>query len=147
MFLEGRIFKDGKSWAAEIPTLDFETQAKTQKEALTMIEDLCNVMFETDKTGIRDFSIELVDKQNGIFKFSTPHIAELLPYILKRQRSLAAISQGELARRVGSKSHNSIAAYELGDRQPTVQKLAEILAGLDLDLGISITTKKERIDA
>lgn len=147
MFLEGRIFKEGKLWGAEIPALDFETQGKTQKEAISMIEDLCRLMFETDQTGINEFTIELIDKQNGVIKFSTPHIVELLPYILKRQRSLAAISQGELARRVGSKSHNAIAAYELGDRQPTVQKLAEILAGLGLDLGITVAAKKERIEA
>lgn len=40
MEIQGKVWKDGKFWLIEVPTLDAMTQGRTRKEALFMIEDL-----------------------------------------------------------------------------------------------------------
>ena len=44
MRVQGRIFKDGKFWLAEVPMLDAMTQGRTEKEALVMVKDLVETL-------------------------------------------------------------------------------------------------------
>ena len=40
MKFQGKAFKSGKFWLAEIPFLELMTQGRTKKELLLMVEDL-----------------------------------------------------------------------------------------------------------
>ena len=40
MRFQGKVYKDGKFWLAEIPMLDAMTQGYTKKEACVMVKDL-----------------------------------------------------------------------------------------------------------
>lgn len=40
MRLNGRVYKDGRFWLAEVPMLDAMTQGRTREEALAMVADL-----------------------------------------------------------------------------------------------------------
>ena len=51
MKFQGKAFKSGKFWLAEIPFLELMTQGRTKKELLLMVEDLFITL--ADKKGIR----------------------------------------------------------------------------------------------
>ena len=40
MKFQGRAFKNGKFWLADIPFLELMTQGRTKRELLLMVEDL-----------------------------------------------------------------------------------------------------------
>jgi len=44
MRFEGKVFRDGRFWLAEIPLLEAMTQGRTRKEALQMIGDWLETM-------------------------------------------------------------------------------------------------------
>ena len=44
MRFEGKVFRDGRFWLAEIPLLDASTQGRTRREALSMIGDWLETM-------------------------------------------------------------------------------------------------------
>lgn len=44
MRFEGRVFRDGRFWLAEIPLLDALTQGRTRAEALRMASDWLETM-------------------------------------------------------------------------------------------------------
>jgi len=41
---QGKVYKDGKFWLAEIPILDAMTQGYTRKEAYIMVKDLLETL-------------------------------------------------------------------------------------------------------
>jgi predicted RNase H-like HicB family nuclease len=46
MRYQGRVYKDGTFWLAEIPVLDLMTQGKTRKEAYAMAVDMVETMVD-----------------------------------------------------------------------------------------------------
>ncbi len=49
MELQGKVWKDGKFWLVEIPSLDVMTQGKSKKDALRMIEDAVAGLIECER--------------------------------------------------------------------------------------------------
>ena len=125
MQLEGRVWKDGKFWLAEIPALDYVTQGHTKNEALSMAKNI--VRTGVDKTG---FKVSLKELEGNTFFIETNDPVALLAHMLKRLRQKNGLSVREASKRLGSSSPNAFGVYEQGRVAPTIGKLEELLKAL-----------------
>ncbi|MGC1879118.1 MAG: type II toxin-antitoxin system HicB family antitoxin [Rhabdochlamydiaceae bacterium] len=129
MEMEGKIWKDGKFWLVEVPTLDAMTQGKTRKEALAMIEDLVLEMarcyFNDDIEN--DFKITVTDYKKDIIGVTSNDNKLLLALSLRKQREKSGSTVREVAERLGSKSPNAYAQYEKGKIRISLDKYEQLL--------------------
>ncbi len=122
MRFQGKVYKDGKFWLAEVPIFAALTQGRTRKEAFTMIAD----WFETliDRPG---FSVAVHVGKHGEFEVSASDTKAMVCLLLQRQRQSHGFSLADAADRLGAKSRNAYARYERGTSAPTVEKLDQLL--------------------
>jgi len=134
MRFQGKIYKDGKFWLAEIPILEAMTQGHTRKEALEMVADMVETM--ANKKG---FKAEVVLGSGGNFEVGSEDLKPLISLLLQRKRELSNLSLAQAAERLGASSRNAYARYEQGRSVPTVVKLNELLNAVcpNTDLVIS----------
>ena len=133
---------EAPDYFVEIPDLELYTQAESLDDALEMARDVIKLMFK--EAGIKSFAVDWENKDAGSFSVRTSDIDGLLAFVMKRKRHEAGITLQELAKKMGFKSHNSVAAYEMADRSPTVGKFAEIAEGLGYELVISLQKKGKK---
>ena len=122
MRFEGRVFRDGKWWLAEIPILDAMTQGHTRKEALEMIVDWLETMVDR-----KLFRARVFPRGRNEFEVAGTDAAAMTALLLRRRRLASGASLRDIATRLGSSSRNSYARYERGDAVPTVEKLDALL--------------------
>lgn len=122
MRFQGKLYKDGKFWLAEVPIFAAMTQGRTRKEALAMIAD----WFETiiNRPG---FSVTVHEGKKEDFEISASDTKAMVCLLLQRQRQLSGLSLAGAAERLGAKSRNAYARYEQGASVPTVEKLDQLL--------------------
>jgi hypothetical protein len=128
MKFDGRLFKDGKFWMAEIPALDYLTQGRTKQEALDMAVDIV-------VTGLDRSDVNIVAMADGKDRFviTSDNSVALIAHMLKRQRQKKGITVREVSARLGSNSPNAFGVYEQGKSAPTLEKLEELLHAIDPD--------------
>ena len=135
MELEGKIWKDGKSWLVEVPALDVCTQGHTRKEALRMIADAIEVLiggyFSEDK--LKNFKIHVQDYKNGAIWVSSSDNRLLLSFSLIRQREISKSTVREVSERLGSKSPHAYAQYERGKMRVTLDQYERLLRAVNPD--------------
>ena len=122
MRFQGKIYKDGKWWLAEVPIFAAMTQGRTRKEALAMIAD----WFET-LIARPEFSVTVHEGKKGKFEISASDTKAMVCLLLQRQRQLSGLSLAGAAERLGAKSRNAYARYEQGASTPTIEKLDQLL--------------------
>ena len=122
MRFNGRVYKDGKYWLAEVPILGVMTQGRTRKEALAMAGDLLETL--ANRPGL---SVQVHPGKHGEFEVSSPDTRGMISLLLRRQRQQSGLSLAEAADRLGAKSRNAYARYEQGVSVPTLDKLDELL--------------------
>jgi hypothetical protein len=122
MRFEGKVFRDGRFWLAEIPLLDAMTQGRTRKEALAMIGDWLETMVDRD-----GFRAEVHPRGSSEFEVAGSDVAAMTALLLRRRREASGASLRDVAARLGSNSSNAYARYERGDAVPTVDKLDALL--------------------
>lgn len=125
MRLSGCVFRAGKHWIIEVPILGIVTQGYTKKDAFKMIVDAIQSL--VDKEG---FKIELFPGRDKYFEISSPDIAALTAFLLRRQRTKHGLTLVEVSERMGAKSHNAYARYEQGRSVPSIEKLSRLLSVL-----------------
>jgi len=133
MRFEGRIWKDGRFWLVEVPSLDVMTQGHTRREALSMIADA--IKGYVDKPG---FKVTVRARSDDTFDVGSHDTAALTALLLKRRRQASGLTLAEVAKRLGAQSHNAYARYEQGRSVPTIDKLVELLAVVDKDHDVVI---------
>lgn len=122
MRFEGKIFRSGKWWLAEIPLLDAMTQGRTRKEALEMVADWLETMI-----GRREFRATVFARGKAEFEVAGSNAAAMTALLLRRRREASGSSLRDIASRLGAASRNAYARYERGDAVPTVEKLDALL--------------------
>lgn len=122
MRFQGKVYKDGNFWLAEVPIFDAMTQGRTRKEALEMIAD----WFET-VANCPHFSITVYGGKKGEFEIGASDTRLMIRLLLQRQRQISGLSLAAAAERLGAKSRNAYARYERGTSVPSVEKLDQLL--------------------
>ena len=125
MRFQGRVFRDGRHWLAEIPILDAMTEGRTKGEAFAMAGDLVESL-----VGKADFHAEVHIGRAGQFEVGANDVRALVALLLRRRRESSGLSLAEAAQKLGAKSRNAYARYEQGAAVPTVEKLNELLAAV-----------------
>ena len=128
MRLAGRVFKIGRYWAIEVPILGVVTQGHTKKEAYEMILDAIESL--VNKKG---FKAEVFPGKGPYFEVSSPDLAALTAFLLRRQRMKRGLTLMEVSKRLGAKSLNTYARYEQGKSIPTIEKFSQLLCALSPD--------------
>ena len=129
MELEAKIYKDGKFWLVEVPSLDTMTQGKTRKEALSMTKSLVRQMIISyfKDEDIANFRITLSDYGKDVIGITANDTKLLLALSLRRQRETSGSTIKEAAERLGSKYPNSYAQYEKGETSISIEKFEHFL--------------------
>lgn len=143
MRFQGKVYKDGKFWLAEVPIFEAMTQGRTRQEALAMIADWFATLVNRPS-----FSVTVHEGKRGNFEISSPDTRAMVSLLLQRQRQLSGLSLAAAAKRLGVRSRNAYARYERGVSAPTIEKLDELLqavsGGRDFVLLPSSLEKAER---
>ncbi len=129
MEIQGKVWKDGKFWLVEVPTLDAMTQGKTRKEALSMIEDLVLEMtrsYFSNDIG-KDFAVTVIDYKKDVIGITSNDTKLLLALSLRKQREKSGSTVREVAERLGSKSPNAYAQYEKGRTSISLENYERLL--------------------
>jgi hypothetical protein len=126
MELEGRVFKSGKFWLAEIPGLDYLTQGHSLKEALEMARDIV-------QTGIdkKNVVVKVTPLSKESFIVTASDSRAMIAHMLKRLRQKHGLTVREVSKRMGSSSPNAFGSYEQGRVAPTLDKLEELIHAID----------------
>ncbi len=126
MRVEGRIRRDGKWWAVEVPLLNLFTEGRTKKEAFEMVADAARLLADDDS-----LEIDLFPTGGESFELGSDDKAAFYGLLLRRQRQANGLSLRDVAERMGMKSRNAYARYEQGRAVPTIQKFAELLKAVN----------------
>ena len=124
----GKVYKDGTFWLAEISILNATTQGYTRKEAYEMVKDLIETLANRPK-----FSVTVHPGKTGNFEISSHDTRTMISLLLRRQREKSGLSLSEVADRLGVKSRNAYARYEQGTSAPTLEKLDQLLKAVSPD--------------
>ena len=125
MRFEGRVFKQGRYWAIEVPVLGLVTQGRTKKDALAMIADAIESLVNRE-----GFRVEVFPGKGETFEVGSQDQPALTALLLRRQRVLSGLSLAEVAKRLGASSLNAYARYEQGRTQPTLAQFSKLLAAV-----------------
>lgn len=125
MRLEGRISRQGKYWAVDVPIIGVYTQGRTKKEAFVMVADAIESV--VNKEG---FKIKVFPGREDYFEIGADDQRSLIAYLLKWQRSKSGLTLSEASKRMGMKSHNSYARYEQGRAMPTIEQLNKLFSAV-----------------
>ena len=125
MRFEGRVFKQGRYWAIEVPVLGLVTQGRTKKDALAMIADAIESLVNRER-----FRVEVFPGKGEAFEVGSQDQPALTALLLRRQRVLSGLSLAEVAKRLGASSLNAYARYEQGRTHPTLAQFSKLLAAV-----------------
>jgi DNA-binding XRE family transcriptional regulator len=136
MHFQGKIYREGKQWLAEVALFDAITQGRTRAEALGMIADWFATMLDRSNVGVR-----VVNASSSVFEIAADDARPMISLLLRRQRQRSGLSLAAVAERLGVKSRNAYARYEQGNTAPTVEKLVELLHAIapDRDLLVDLS--------
>jgi hypothetical protein len=142
MKLEGRVWKDGKWWLVGVSLLDVMTQGHTKAGALEMIADAVESL-----VNVEGFKVTVSGAKGENFYIGANRPAQLVALLLRRQRAAHQLSLADVTERLGQSSRGSYARYEAGKREPSIEKLGELLGAIDpsLDFVIQSTAPKGRL--
>ena len=139
MRFEGRMHKEGRYWAIEVPILGVVTQGRTRSDAYVMVADAIEAL--VNRSG---FSVEVFPGEAGYFEVGSCEFAPLTALMLKRQRLMNGVTLAEAAKRLGSSSPNTYARYELGRTVSSVEQLGRLLVVVSLGSDLLIVTSRQK---
>ena len=129
MELEGRIWKEGKYWIVEVPSLDVSTQGKIKKEALVMIKDaVLELVYSYYK---KKCNIKINEYKNKVIGIVASDKKLLLSLSLRRQREKESLTIREVSKRLGSKSPNAYYQYERGQINLSLDQYEKIIKAIN----------------
>lgn len=131
----GRISRQGRLWAVEVPVLHVYTQGRTKKEAYEMVADAIEML--VDKDG---FHVDVYPGDEGYLEVGSDDEACLVALLLRQQRLGSGLTLVEVARKLEARSHNAYARYEQGHCVPTIEKLTELLRALGNDFVLDMSS-------
>jgi predicted RNase H-like HicB family nuclease/predicted RNA binding protein YcfA (HicA-like mRNA interferase family) len=133
MEIEGKIWKSGKFWLVEVPTIDVCTQGHTRKEALAMITDAIKELMMTyfSEEQANDLEVHVTDYKKDVIGITTSNNSLMLAFSLIRQREMSKSTIREVSERLGSKSPNAYAQYEKGKMRITLDQYERLLQAVN----------------
>lgn len=138
---EGRVFKSGKIWSVEVPTLDVVTQGKSKKNAYFMIKDAVELL--VDHTG---FEVEVTPLSGDKFLLRAGRSEDdkyLVALLLKQQRAKYGLSLSQVAEKLGITKH-AYAQYEQARSLPSLTKIEEFVYAMSKHAHLVVNVFEEK---
>jgi len=150
MKLEGKLFKDGRTWIVEVPALELVTQGTSRSDAMVMIEDAVESLVNCE-----GFKASALPSDGATFLLGANMLAPLLALVLRRQRQAKELSFADAAERLNQKSRNAFARYEqaalstkasggVAVRAPSVEKFEELLHAISPECELILAVRAPR---
>ena len=133
MYLEGKIYKDGKFWLAEIPALDAMTQGHTKAEAMDMIIDWLDTAIDNS-----EFHAKIFDMHKDVFTIESVKPNLVLALLLRRQRAKSGLTIRDIAKLLNLKSHNSYSQYEKGSVEPSLSQVERFVTAMNPERKVTL---------
>ena len=134
MKFQGKIYKEGRFWLAEIPFLALMTQGYTKKETLLMVEDLFKTLANKE-----NFEVNVRSDKIGNIEIGSNDTKTMICILLQRRRRISGLSLSQVAQKLGLSSKNSYARYEQGRSVPSLEKLNTLINTLSSNTDFIIT--------
>lgn len=125
MRLSGRVFRQDRFWAIEVPILGVNTQGRSRRDAFAMIADAVQELVHR-----KGFRVNVHPGEGEAFELSSSDPAALTALMLRRLRYRSGLTLAEVAERLNAKSLNAWARYEQGRAVPTIAKLSQLFAAV-----------------
>lgn len=130
--VEGKIWKDGKFWLVEVPSLDIMSQGHTKAEAYEMIADAIETHVHAD-----GFKVDVIPSTENAAVFTVSvkepeHVSLLLGLLLKRQRAKNRLSLKDMREELGLNSRSNYAQYEKGTIMPGIPQLMSFIEAMGM---------------
>jgi predicted RNase H-like HicB family nuclease len=140
MEFEGKIWQEEKFWLVEVPVLDVMTQGKSRKNALFMIVDAIKelLMGYFPEESIDSIELTVNDYRDGSIGITAKDSQLLFAISLRRQRAKSGSSVREVAERLGSKSPNSYAPYERGEKKFSFEQYEKLMHAANPSRGLRL---------
>ncbi len=148
MMLIGRIAKEEGGWIAECEAAGAFTQGKSREDARFMLANCIETLIDAENFDVTvtelgaepDGSIAVLVKAN--------RLAPLAARVLKYQRELSRLTQIEAAKRAAAPEQESVqqgdfAIYERGERVPSLEKYARLLAAVAPDFELVVVDRRK----
>jgi predicted RNase H-like HicB family nuclease len=126
MRFDGKVYRDGRQWLAEIPILDAMTQGRTRKEALEMMADWVEVLVDDP-----DFRASVHPVEKNHFEVEGTSAAAMTALLLRRKRQASGLSLAAVSESLGARSRNAYSRYERGDSVPSIDTLERLLRAVN----------------
>ena len=133
MRIHGTLEREGKWWAAAVPTLGVFTQGHSRADAHAMVKDAVKTLLNRRDVGVR------VESAEDGFTVETDPPAALVGFLLRCRREAAGLTLAEVAKRLGQSSPNAYARYEQGRAMPGIEQLDRLLLALDPHRGLVLS--------
>jgi predicted RNase H-like HicB family nuclease/DNA-binding XRE family transcriptional regulator len=124
MWIEGKLEKGGKFWAASMPALEVYTQGRTKKEAYFMAKDALEGLAEVDGF---DLDITVMPEGGELFRAGANDTKAFTAFVLRRWRQAHNLTLAEASERLGAVSKNAYARYEQGRSEPTISMMERLI--------------------
>ena len=138
MYLQGKVWRDGKFWLIEIEILDVMTQGKTKREAYKMLKDAIELL--VNKKG---FKVTVLPKEGSEFFIKASNEQELIAFMLKQQRIKNHLTIQEITHRLRVNSINAYAQYEQGKSLPSLTKIQKFLSAMNRNLLLTLNLMED----
>jgi hypothetical protein len=133
MRIHGTIEREGKWWAAAVPSLGVFTQGRSRVDAYAMVQDAVETLLDRGDVGVR------VEPAVDGLTVETDPPAALVGFLLRCRREAAGLTLSEVAHRLGQSSQNAYARYEQGRAMPGIEQLDRLLLALDPQRGLVVS--------
>lgn len=130
MYIDAKLEKDGKYWLIEYPFLDLMTQARNDRELVTMATGLLNDASE------RDLGLSVVSQSPESLRLHISDTRSYLALVISSRRQMLGMTQSQLAAKIGAKSATAVARYEQGKTSPSLEVLEKLLAAVGAEMAL-----------
>lgn len=130
-------------WLAECELIGAWTQGCDRADAVDALRSLVEIRVKDAVPSAKGFratvtALDEVDRQGIKVVIDGNDPGALAAAVLKHQRQNRGLTLAEVAKKLGSSNHNAYAAYERGEREPSLAKYRELLHAVAPELAFSI---------
>lgn len=144
MVITGEITKEGTTYAAMVEPLAAYAEGRSRSAACEALAEAIREL-AAGFGPLQGFRVEVRDDGEETLYVTASDPARLVSMLLRRQRDLHGLSLADVAGKLGTKSRNSYAQYEQGQRAPSSAVLQQLLDAVAPELVLAVIPRTARV--
>lgn len=139
MVITGVIRKEKGGWYAGCDAIGVFTQGTSRKHATDRLVEAIEM-----KAGRKGWHASIAELDGDAVLIDSDRPEVLAAEVLKHQRFMSGLSLADVQKRMGVKSRNEFAAYEKGERDPSIAKFRALLAAVAPDMALAVVPRRSK---